>query len=495
MQEALPEDEETLELLLPQAAGQWRWRLVAGPLLALGLCGVAVVALPGAAGRLGTPLAAAPTGIVGLASAGAFNAFCGVAVNTEAGNNYGEAQLKSAVQAAGAGRVWHYNWKPSTNVRADGALFLPMVKHPGGGDALPLAGRDGVGTTVLGWNEPDIAEQAGSNQSLLLSPTTSAKAWVQDMQAARAKGYTEFASPAIAHDTCWMDFFLKGCQATAGCKELVTFLTAHRYRNDCGTYNATPDYQGFREDLGYVLSLDRLVRKYNQRGFRIRGIVMSEFGCTNADFLQQAGEAEQRRYLEAFYRDTVAGVLRGEAAVVERISNSPMSMYIGANGPDADAGGAYSPGKCRWQQEPKGSKPGAEAVKAIRGLYSMAWFSVTPGRNYLFEAVSGGRLDGLGRLYFDACGKVLPARSPELPSTTTQAPTQPPLQPGCHTSVFPEDCYEHVRWAKEHGIYERPDWYPRNLGPNSTLQDFQDFLNKKGQFGCPKPCDSAIQFK
>merc|ERR1719379_1446274 len=94
--------------------------------------------------------------------------FTGLAINREAGNEFDTPDLEAAVQKAGSDNFWYYNWKamPDVDVPA-GAQFLAMVKHPGDGHHLPPAGANGVGYTVLGWNEPDDYGQAGANLELL----------------------------------------------------------------------------------------------------------------------------------------------------------------------------------------------------------------------------------------------------------------------------------------------------------------------------------------
>mmetsp|Transcript_17444 Transcript_17444/g.60919 ORF Transcript_17444/g.60919 Transcript_17444/m.60919 type:complete len:304 (-) Transcript_17444:179-1090(-) len=58
----------------------------------------------------------------------------------------------------------------------------------------------------------------------------------------------------------------------------------------------------------------------------------------------------------------------------------------------------------------------------------------------------------------------------------------------CHI-VPPGDrcCFDGVMWAKEHGIYGHPEWYP-DLSPHSTFNAFQAHLHHAGFEGCPLPC-------
>jgi len=61
------------------------------------------------------------------------------------------------------------------------------------------------------------------------------------------------------------------------------------------------------------------------------------------------------------------------------------------------------------------------------------------------------------------------------------------LDGGCHNAVVGEECYHHVLWAMQHGIHQKPDWYP-GLTPASSMGEFQASLHR-AQFGdCPSPC-------
>jgi len=232
-----------------------------------------------------------------------------------------------------------------------------------------------------------------------MNPEAQAAAWVADMRAAQAKGFTQFVSPAIAHDTVWLDFFLKGCEHTPGCKEYITYLACHRYHNDCGTYKADAGNAGWRDDLSYLVTMYRLMKKYNARGFNIKGIVLDELGCLAADWVTPASEPEQLQYMKEFYRSTIVAVKTGSAAEEAKIRATP---WIMPRGPDAHAPGMqYSEGLS--VATAGGPQAGADAVAAIQSLVSVAWFSEQPGKNYILR---GAQLNSLGRTYLDACREV-----------------------------------------------------------------------------------------
>jgi len=409
--------------------------------------------------------------------------FCGVAIHNKQGNGWSSDALRVASFSAGASKLWHYNWLPSTDVHATGVEFVPMIKFPGqalGG--VPRAGRDSVGYTMKGWNEPDDPGQAGSIHALRMNPEGYAQAWTHDMLAASAKGCTEFVGPAMAHDSCWLDH-LKACDVTGRCKEHVTYLALHRYRQDCGTYVADSDYPGWREDLSYILSFYRIMRKYNRRGFQIKGLVWDEFGCLTNGFRDAAPEHHQHQYITEWYENTVIKVLTGDAATVGKIKST---HWIGASGPDAHAGQQYNAGSCRWSNG--GAQAASDAVEAIRAIKSMAWANIHFPTHYLFR---GSSLTALGQTYFSACSRVpgsgqrrAGAGSASVPPTRTVTDTG---SGGCHTLVPSHECYKHVIWARDVGIHHHPEWYPA-LPPFPTFDDIQEDLWKKGHGNCPQPC-------
>jgi len=347
--------------------------------------------------------------------AGFDDRFCGIASNTEQGNNYGNSDLAAAASAAGATRVWHYNWKMRTDVTSPGVLFVPMIKIPGQTD-LPQANSNGVGQIVKGWNEPDDAGQAGNDYHLRTTPEAYGKAWVDDMTIARSKGYTEFVSPAMARDTIWLDFFLKSCMNTANCPQFVTYLSLHRYRTDCATYSSDADTSknaGFRDDLSYVLTYYRLMQKYNARGFNIKGLVWDEIGCLINGV--PSPEADQLKYMRLWYSNTIVKVKNGDLATIEKIRSTP---YIMPRGPDA-LGAGVSYGLDMSRAMDGGQSAGDDAVKAIQSIVTVAWFSIAPGVNHLF--VPGRGLSSLGIEWFNSCKTVGSGAAPAPTSTTDES--------------------------------------------------------------------------
>merc|ERR1719330_270240 len=49
------------------------------------------------------------------------------------------------------------------------------------------------------------------------------------------------------------------------------------------------------------------------------------------------------------------------------------------------------------------------------------------------------------------------------------------------------DCFLAVMWAKNTGMKNNPEWYP-GLTKDSSFDEFQTVLWKKGESHCQKPC-------
>jgi len=228
----------------------------------------------------------------------------------------------------------------------------------------------------------------------------------------------------MAHDVCWLDHFLKACETTAGCKERITYLAFHRYRNDCAGYKAEQSHIGWRGDLGYALAYYRLMEKYNARGFKIKGLVWDEIGCFVEDYSTFAAEDSQITYMQEFYIKTILAVKANDEAMIEKIRTSPWIMPVG---PDAHAGGSYELGKCKAIDG--GANAGQDAVNALRSLVSVAWFSISPLKNHLWiGGDTSDSLSKLGEVYFEACRTALGSADLPLPAPTETAPTEEPTK-------------------------------------------------------------------
>jgi RNA polymerase sigma factor (sigma-70 family) len=132
--------------------------------------------------------------------------------------------VTKAIGDVGAG--WYYNWSTNReNVAApDGAEYVPMIW---GAKTVTQANLDTArreGTTLLGFNEPDLGEQANMTveQALELWPRLESTGM-------------RLGSPAVAYgaDTPggWLDRFLSGARARGS---RVDFITLHWYGSDFG---------------------------------------------------------------------------------------------------------------------------------------------------------------------------------------------------------------------------------------------------------------------
>jgi hypothetical protein len=128
--------------------------------------------------------------------------------------------LAGAVQDVGA--KWYYNWGTNNDDMPAAAEFVPMIWDENVDTPANLAKVRGEGSTLLGFNEPDMTGQANMTveQALALWP---------DLQGTGMR----LGSPAVAYggDTPggWLDRFLTGTRQR-GLR--VDFITLHWYGSD-----------------------------------------------------------------------------------------------------------------------------------------------------------------------------------------------------------------------------------------------------------------------
>ncbi|MBB5805063.1 RNA polymerase sigma factor (sigma-70 family) [Saccharothrix ecbatanensis] len=128
-----------------------------------------------------------------------------------------------ALSDVGAG--WFYNWATTReNVQAPGVEYVPMIWGAKTMTPENLEAVKGQGTTLLGFNEPDLAEQSDMTveQALDLWPRLQATGM-------------RLGSPAVAHSGDkaggWLDRFMAGARER-GLR--VDFITLHWYGSDFG---------------------------------------------------------------------------------------------------------------------------------------------------------------------------------------------------------------------------------------------------------------------
>lgn len=129
------------------------------------------------------------------------------------------SQVDSLLQNSVAS--WYYTWAPHHDwiTTPEGCEFVPMVW--GRGDATParLQQAKANGTTLLGFNEPDLSDQAD------LSPQTALSLWPQLESTGLRLGAPVVATWAQAPGG-WLDTFMSGA---AGQGRRIDFIPLHWY--------------------------------------------------------------------------------------------------------------------------------------------------------------------------------------------------------------------------------------------------------------------------
>jgi hypothetical protein len=128
--------------------------------------------------------------------------------------------LADAVRNVGAG--WYYNWSPSNDSMPAPAQFVPMIWGAASVTDTTLAKAKSEGSVLLGFNEPDLAEQSNMTVEQALS------LWPRLEQTGMRLG-----SPAVAYGGAtsggWLDRFLTGARQQ---HRRVDFVTLHWYGSD-----------------------------------------------------------------------------------------------------------------------------------------------------------------------------------------------------------------------------------------------------------------------
>lgn len=118
---------------------------------------------------------------------------------------------------------WYYNWSPDPTKNAGtGAEFVPMIWGAGAVNAATLNRAKAAGRTLLGFNEPDFAEQSNMTVEQALD------LWPQ-LQATGLR----LGSPAPAVNGAkaggWLDRFVSGARSRG---YQLDFITLHWYGSD-----------------------------------------------------------------------------------------------------------------------------------------------------------------------------------------------------------------------------------------------------------------------
>jgi hypothetical protein len=151
---------------------------------------------------------------------------------------------------------WYYNWGTNNDAMPAGAEFVPMIWDENVDTPANLAKVKSEGSTLLGFNEPDLAGQANMtvDQALRLWP---------DLQATGMR----LGSPAVAYggDTAngWLDRFMTGARAR---KLRVDFITLHWYGGDFSAA-AVGQFMGYVKAVHDRYNLPIWVTEYGLMNF------------------------------------------------------------------------------------------------------------------------------------------------------------------------------------------------------------------------------------
>ncbi|MDT0303841.1 sigma-70 family RNA polymerase sigma factor [Streptomonospora wellingtoniae] len=142
---------------------------------------------------------------------------------------------EAALRQSGAG--WYYTWStahPGVDAGA-GAEFVPMIWGAESVTDQALAEAEAAGPHLLGFNEPDMAEQAD------MSVEQALELWPRLEETGSTLG-----SPSVAYgaDTegGWLDRFMDGAQQRG---HRVDFITVHWYGSDFRTDAAVEQLRGY----------------------------------------------------------------------------------------------------------------------------------------------------------------------------------------------------------------------------------------------------------
>ncbi|GAA5836263.1 hypothetical protein JCM3766R1_003471 [Sporobolomyces carnicolor] len=137
----------------------------------------------------------------------------GEALKCRKGVGFNKADLTRQLEIC-----WAYNWDSSGGGLADGVMYVPMLwgtKKLDGWEAAAASAMESGATHVLGFNEPDLEEQAN------LTPAAAASIWSSAIEPLATKG-AKLVSPAVSNGVLtddgkpmgvpWLLEFLDACQ-------------------------------------------------------------------------------------------------------------------------------------------------------------------------------------------------------------------------------------------------------------------------------------------
>nr|CEL12765.1 Conserved domain protein precursor [Kibdelosporangium sp. MJ126-NF4]CTQ98451.1 Conserved domain protein precursor [Kibdelosporangium sp. MJ126-NF4] len=268
------------------------------------------------------------------------------------------ANVAGVTSALADSRVgWYYNWASSTQgiVAPSGVEFVPMIWGANSVTDTELNQAKASGTTLLGFNEPDLLGQA------LMTVERALELWPRLQQTGMRLG-----APAVAWGGDipggWLDRFMSGA-AQRGLR--VDFIPLHWYGSD------------------FSAAATGHLKKYIQSVYdRYRKpIWLTEFGLINFSGPSPTypNQAEQA----AFARDSTA-MLEG-LSFVQRYSwftlstaTSPTGLYNGTTANETGVAYRDATGPIEHKAEPKkDDPPGLE--ETVKGIYDIFGVDSPPG--------------------------------------------------------------------------------------------------------------------
>ncbi|HEY2277549.1 MAG TPA: sigma-70 family RNA polymerase sigma factor [Streptosporangiaceae bacterium] len=164
----------------------------------------------------------------------------------------------SATSLAASGASWFYNWgsSPAGVASPPGVAYVPMIWGPSSVTSATLAQVKSEGSTLLGFNEPDLPGQSNMTvaQALSLWPQLESTGMTLGSPAVSANG----ATPGS-----WLDQFMSGAAARG---DRVDFITLHWYGSDFSTGPAVSQLESY---------LQAVYDRYH------KPIWLTEFGLAN----------------------------------------------------------------------------------------------------------------------------------------------------------------------------------------------------------------------
>ncbi|MDR7274755.1 glycoside hydrolase family protein [Catenuloplanes atrovinosus] len=154
------------------------------------------------------------------------------------------------------GVSWYYNWGTNNDQMPADAEYVPMIWDENVATAPNLAKARSEGTTLLGFNEPDLAEQANMSVEQAL-----------DLWPALQQTGMRLGSPAVAYgaDTPngWLDRFMTGARQR---NLRVDFITLHWYGADFSDA-AAGQFMGYVEAVHRRYGLPIWITEYGLMNF------------------------------------------------------------------------------------------------------------------------------------------------------------------------------------------------------------------------------------